>query len=110
MEKTLRIVYEGKTFFGVRTQYADTTTSPTHDDIVRAMNYLRRHPLTTAIWIHTEDKSYGFLFDDMKSADSMVVTMKISDNYVWSEDYVRGPFTSARKYAYELIDEDWSRT
>lgn len=83
--KSIRFVYEVRTFFGNRKQVDDETDYVTEEQLKKALRELKKNWQTTALWVHTEgidgEVSLGFLYDNAEDAENNIMkAISVSNN------------------------------
>lgn len=71
--KSIRFVYEVKTFYGNRKQVEDETTYVTEDLLRKSFRELKKNWSTTALWINYGNYSEGIIYDTQKDVEDGIV-------------------------------------
>lgn len=100
----INVIYEVKGFFGTRQQTEDTTVY-SKDAFKKAMRFLKKTPMTTAVWIYFDAgwKSIGITYDTLSDVENDLVTIiKSSRN---ATDREKMEYKKALKIDFEEMNQ-----
>lgn len=101
--KSIRFVYEVKTFYGNRKQVDDETIYVTKELLQKSFRELKKSWMTTALWVHCEEVNYGILYDRPDDVANGVVKFIEVTNNGNSTEYNYLPVSAVKSFLYKMF-------
>lgn len=103
--KSIRFVYEVKTFYMNRKQVSDETPYVTKDLVAKSFRALNKEWQSTAFWVHYESLSVGYLYDNREEWLKGILTRVTSTNNGLSTDTTKISLPSAKREVYRAFSQ-----